>query len=173
MKKIIVLLFAGLLLSGCAQRGLVFPKSSEVKHLSFLELEDSAFVSKLNGSFVITYGRERSYGQFRKGKKHGRWLSWDLGYPNGLYIETYRHGKKHGYCIDGEGTGYYKNDKKEGLWEGNNDYGPYHGYYKKGKKDGVWEYYQDKILINRNVYQNDSLLESEYLPGTLELRKLK
>ncbi len=96
-------------------------------------------------------GKWARAGEWRKGKKHGRWLEW---YVNGKrkWEGTYRNGKKHGtfafYNIMGrQVTSYrYKNNLLHGPYVLRYNRGQLtpiklQGHYDKGKKCGKWVFW--------------------------------
>ena len=128
------------------------------------QLNDSTYTSRLDGVYVLVDRTQRAILSFKKGKKHGQWVTFDRDLS--FWVETFENGKRQGLftssTIHGGDFGYYDNDQKEGYWreveEGRSEEGNYHkgqrtgiwkcdnysegrywaGSYKRGLKDGVW-----------------------------------
>ena len=140
------------------------PKVEAQKILTKEELNDSTYTSRLDGVYVLVDRTYKTILSFKKGKKHGQWVTFDRDLS--FRVETFENGKRQGLFISptihGGDFGYYDNDQKEGYWreveEGRSEEGNYHkgqrtgiwkcdnysegrywaGLYKRGLKDGVW-----------------------------------
>lgn len=86
--------------------------------------------------FYYPDGQLRMKGNFKDGKRQGKWSYW---YPNGnLWSQgEYRNGEEHGLK-----TVWHENGQKY-----------YEGYYKNGKRTGTWTFWnKDGSLIKEVNY---------------------
>ena len=141
-----------------------FSKVEAQEILTKEQLNDSTYTSRLDGVYVLVDRTQRAILSFKKGKKHGQWVTFDRDLS--FWVKTFENGKRQGLftssTIYGGVFGYYDNDQKEGYWreveEGRSEEGNYHkgqrtgiwkcdnysegrywaGSYKRGLKDGVW-----------------------------------
>ena len=140
------------------------PKVEAQEILTKEQLNDSTYTSRLDGVYVLVDGTHKTILSFKRGKKHGQWVTFDRDlslwvktFENGkrqgqwvtfdkdlsFWVETFENGKRQGLftssTIYGGVFGYYDNDQKEGYWreveEGRSEEGNYH----KGQRTGIWK----------------------------------
>jgi hypothetical protein len=91
------------------------------------------------GPSTVWYGRgkkAKAEGQYRDGKRHGKWTDW---HKNGMKRSEseYRDGKKHGKWIAWHVNGQ---KEQEGEWCDGNMHGKWTVWYQNGNKEGEGEY---------------------------------
>ena len=81
------------------------------------QLNDSTYTSRLDGVYVLVDKTYNTILSFKKGKKHGQWVTFDKDLS--FWVETFENGKRQGLftssTIHGGDFGYYDNDQKEGY----------------------------------------------------------
>ena len=121
------------------------PKVEAQKILTKEVLNDSTYTSRLDGVYVLVDRTYKTILSFKKGKKHGQWVTFDKDLS--FWVETFENGKRQGLFISptihGGDFGYYDNDQKEGYWYEEDDRGNYNeeGNYHKGQRTGIWKCY--------------------------------
>ncbi len=139
--------------------------------------------------------------EYKKGKKNGEWLFFFSYVGDNIILSNvvnYKEGRKQGYFFETDGhtfstEGYYKNNKKDGLWKISKDgfleeinyrrglkSGIYYSYdmenfatrgqYKKGTKDGVWiiEDKKNEGFITKETYKKGVLISTKTEYPTIE-----
>ncbi|SUB76870.1 Uncharacterised protein [Porphyromonas endodontalis] len=105
------------------------------------QLNDSTYTSRLDGVYFLVDRTQRAILSFKKGKKHGQWVTFDRDLS--LWVKTFENGKRQGLFVSStiyEGVfGYYDNDQKEGYWYEEDDEKREEGNYHKGQRTGVWK----------------------------------
>ena len=105
------------------------------------QLNDSTYTSRLDGVYVLVDKTYNTILSFKKGKKHGQWVTFDKDLS--FWVETFENGKRQGLftssTIHGGVFGYYDNDQKEGYWCEEDDEKREEGNYHKGQRTGIWK----------------------------------
>ena len=121
------------------------PKVEAQEALTKEQLNDSTYTSRLDGVYFLVDRTQRAILSFKKGKKHGQWVTFDRDLS--FRVETFENGKRQGLFISptihGGDFGYYDNDQKEGYWYEEDEGGNYNeeGNYHKGQRTGIWKCY--------------------------------
>ena len=118
-----------------------FSKVEAQETLTKEQLNDSTYTSRLDGVYFLVDRTQRAILSFKKGKKHGQWVTFDKDLS--FWVETFENGKRQGLFISptihGGDFGYYDNDQKEGYWYEEDDEKREEGNYHKGQRTGVWK----------------------------------
>ena len=105
------------------------------------QLNDSSYTCRLDGVYFLVDRTQRAILSFKKGKKHGQWVTFDKDLS--FWVETFENGKRQGLftssTIHGGVFGYYDNDQKEGYWCEEDDEKREEGNYRKGQRTGIWK----------------------------------
>ena len=118
-----------------------FSKVEAQEILTKEQLNDSTYTCRLDGVYVLVDRTYKTILSFKKGKKHGQWVTFDKDIS--FWVKTFENGKRQGLFVSStiyEGVfGYYDNDQKEGYWYEEDDEKREEGNYHKGQGTGVWK----------------------------------